>query len=69
MSHLGFRWFKDEAPLRKEKGRIVVKNKDYDSRLRINSLRVLDAGYYRCEASNKGGKVNTTAVIKVRNGK
>uniref|UniRef100_A0A915KC71 Ig-like domain-containing protein n=1 Tax=Romanomermis culicivorax TaxID=13658 RepID=A0A915KC71_ROMCU len=60
------RWFKNDAPLVKEKGRrLNVNNQDNLSRLRINNLNPLDTGYYRCEATNKAGRVESTSLLKV----
>uniref|UniRef100_A0A5S6QWG1 Receptor protein-tyrosine kinase n=1 Tax=Trichuris muris TaxID=70415 RepID=A0A5S6QWG1_TRIMR len=61
-----FRWYKNDAPLLKEKNRVTVKSRDYWSRLRIANLHVLDSGYYRCDASNKAGSVQTTSLLKIQ---
>ncbi|KRX82258.1 Tyrosine-protein kinase transmembrane receptor ROR1 [Trichinella sp. T6] len=61
-----FKWYKNDAPLLKEKNRISVKSRDYWSRLRISNLHVLDSGYYRCDANNKAGKVQSTSLLKVQ---
>ncbi|CDW54189.1 tyrosine protein kinase transmembrane receptor [Trichuris trichiura] len=63
---ISFRWYKNDAPLLKEKNRITVKSRDYWSRLRIANLHVLDSGYYRCDASNKAGSVQTTSLLKIQ---
>ena len=52
-----FHWFKNEAPLKEEPGRVKVKDwlKGTESQwsiLRFRELESLDTGFYRCEASN-----------------
>ena len=73
-----FRWFKNEAPLIEEQGRMRVK--DYlkattaggggqASLLRFKELETLDTGFYRCEATNQLGEtIKSTAVVKVNLG-
>ncbi|VDP13030.1 unnamed protein product [Soboliphyme baturini] len=62
-----FKWYKNNAPLLKEKGgRVRIKNGEFWSRLRINNLEVLDSGYYQCSARNRAGVVNSTGVLVVR---
>nr|XP_042903811.1 inactive tyrosine-protein kinase transmembrane receptor ROR1 isoform X1 [Parasteatoda tepidariorum] len=50
-----FRWYKNEAPVEEEKGRVEIKkynpgNGRVGSRLRIWNLDIHDTGYYKCEA-------------------
>jgi len=68
-----FKWFKNEAPLYEEPGRLKVK--DYLkggntqwSILRFRELETLDTGFYRCEASNEVHTIKSTSVIKVNLG-
>lgn len=67
-----FRWFKNEAPLHEEKGRIKIKEKTGGSadetqwsRVRFRDLEVMDSGFYRCEASNGVDTVKAESMLKV----
>ena len=65
-----FTWFRNEAPLKEEQGRVKVKDwlKGSDSQwsvLRFREVESLDTGYYRCEATNGAATVTSEAVIKV----
>ena len=64
-----FRWFKNEAPLIEEQGRVRVKHflkgSTQFSILKFRELETLDTGYFRCEADNGDMTVKSTAVIKV----
>ena len=69
-----FRWFKNEAPLAEEKGRIKVKDNVGSgeggegtrwSRIRFRDLEIMDMGYYRCEASNGLTTVQSEAIIQI----
>lgn len=64
------RWFKNEAPVRAEKGRVIIKRYrsglHYGSRLRINEADTHDTGYYRCEASNGKHRVESTAIVLIK---
>lgn len=67
------KWFKNEAPLQEEQGRVKVKSnlKGSDTQwsiLRFRELETLDTGFFRCEASNGKVTVKSTAVIKVNVG-
>ena len=69
-----FRWYKNEAPVLEEKGRVVVKkyrsgSSVQGSRLRISDVDVHDTGYYKCEASNGVDRVESTGIVIVRMGK
>lgn len=69
-----FRWYKNEAPVIEEKGRVVVKkyrtgSSVHGSRLRISDVDTHDTGYYKCEASNGVDKVDSTGIVIVRMGK
>mgnify|MGYP002056477614 CR=1 FL=1 len=68
-----FHWFKNEAPLKEEPGRVKVKDslKGTESQwsiLRFRELESLDTGFYRCEASNAQTTIKSEAVIKVNLG-
>lgn len=50
-----FKWYKNEAPVEEEKGRVEIKKYNpgpgrIGSRLRISNLDIHDTGYYKCEA-------------------
>ncbi|GFR06621.1 ig-like domain-containing protein [Trichonephila clavata] len=54
-----FRWYKNEAPVEEEKGRVDIKKYNpgpgrVGSRLRISNLDIHDTGYYKCEAHSGG---------------
>lgn len=66
-----FRWYKNEAPLLEEKGRVVVRkyrtgSSIHGTRLRISDVDTHDTGYYKCEASNGVDKVESTGIVIVR---
>ena len=65
-----FRWFRNEAPLLEEMGRVKVKSYTDQgptqwSQLRFRALETLDTGFYRCEASNSLTTLRSNSVIKV----
>ncbi|KDR16037.1 Tyrosine-protein kinase transmembrane receptor ROR1, partial [Zootermopsis nevadensis] len=66
------RWFKNEAPVIEEKGRIVLRRYNSQgqnvlgSRLRIAHLDTHDTGYYKCEASNGVHKMDSTGILLVK---
>ncbi|RWS24630.1 tyrosine-protein kinase transmembrane receptor ROR1-like protein [Leptotrombidium deliense] len=67
------KWYKNEAPLEVEKGKIEIKNNNLgkgrvQSRLRILALDTHDTGYYKCEASNKYKTIETIGILKVQGG-
>lgn len=69
-----FRWYKNEAPVLEEKGRVVVRkyrtgSSIHGSRLRISDVDTHDTGYYKCEASNGVDRVESTGIVIVRMGK
>lgn len=69
-----FRWYKNEAPVLEEKGRVVVRkyrtgSSIHGSRLRISDVDTHDTGYYKCEASNGKERVESTGIVIVRMGK
>uniref|UniRef100_T1IWC3 Ig-like domain-containing protein n=1 Tax=Strigamia maritima TaxID=126957 RepID=T1IWC3_STRMM len=68
-----FRWFKNEAPLLEEKGRVLVRRYStaigHGSRVRIVELDTHDTGYYRCEASTPHHLVDTTGILVVKMGR
>ncbi|KAG1699626.1 Inactive tyrosine-protein kinase transmembrane receptor ROR1 [Nymphon striatum] len=66
-----FKWFQNEAPVREERAKITIRRfspggHKYISRLRISKLDILDTAYYKCQASNDGHQVKTTAILKVK---
>lgn len=66
-----FRWYKNEAPVLEEKGRVVVRkyrtgSSIHGSRLRIVDVDTHDTGYYKCEASNGVDRVESTGIVIVR---
>ncbi|XP_046446105.1 inactive tyrosine-protein kinase transmembrane receptor ROR1-like isoform X5 [Daphnia pulex] len=68
-----FRWYKNEAPVLEEKGRVVVRkyrtgSSIHGSRLRISDVDTHDTGYYKCEASNGKERVESTGIVIVRMG-
>ncbi|PNF43882.1 hypothetical protein B7P43_G02778, partial [Cryptotermes secundus] len=69
------RWFKNEAPVIEEKGRLVARRYNpqshqgqnvLGSRLRITQLDTHDTGYYKCEASNAVRKIDSTGILVVK---
>lgn len=69
-----FRWYKNEAPVMEEKGRVVIRkyrtgSSVHGSRLRISDVDTHDTGYYKCEASNGIDRVESTGIVIVRMGK
>jgi hypothetical protein len=70
---LKFRWFKNEAPLKEERGRVKIRSKTGSgdtqwSRVRFHVLETMDMGYYRCEASNGVDTVRGECVVKIHPG-
>jgi receptor tyrosine kinase-like orphan receptor 1 len=67
-----FRWYKNEAPVLVEKGRVRIKTEVRDSPqwslLRITELETLDTAFYRCEASNGIDTVRSDAIVRVNLG-
>lgn len=70
-------WYKNEAPIEPEKGKIIVKNSRTSardpvdrvrSRLIINRLETHDIGFYKCEASNGFKTVESIGVLQVKAG-
>ena len=68
-------WFKNEAPIEPEKGKIQIKNNRVHkpdtsdrirSRLIINRLDTHDIGFYKCEASNGFKIVDSMGVLIVK---
>lgn len=62
-----FEWKKNHAPVEKSK-RVRIRNRENTSRLVLSSLDVLDSAFYECTATNVAGSVNSTAILKVKNG-
>ena len=68
-----FRWFKDEAPLMEERGRIRIRSRTGSgdvqvSRVVFQSLNTMDTGFYRCEASNGISVTHGESMVKVHRG-
>ncbi|XP_054714148.1 tyrosine-protein kinase transmembrane receptor ROR2-like isoform X2 [Uloborus diversus] len=68
------RWYKNEAPLEQERGKVEVRKYTVSdgrigSRLRINHVDIHDTGYYKCEASNDWHTVETTGILVVKAGR
>ena len=66
-----FRWYKNEAPVLEEKGRVVVRkyrtgSSIHGTRLRIADVDTHDTGYYKCEVSNGVDRVESTGIVIVR---
>ncbi|RWS13739.1 tyrosine-protein kinase transmembrane receptor ROR1-like protein [Dinothrombium tinctorium] len=67
------KWYKNEAPLEIEKGKIEIKHSSsgkgrIQSKLRILRLDTHDMGYYKCEAANSYKTVETIGILKVIRG-
>jgi hypothetical protein len=65
-----FHWFKNEAPLVEEKGRVRIRSRigsgdTQMSRVVIQTLETMDTGFYRCEASNGESVANGESLVKV----
>ena len=65
-----FRWFKDEAPLVEEKGRIRIRSKTGTGEIQVSrvvfqSVNPMDTGFYRCEASNGLSVTSSESMVKV----
>ena len=73
-----FRWFKNEAPLEEERGRVRIRDKTGGSldqasgtqwsRVRFQDLETMDMGFYRCEANNGVDTISGETVIKIHPG-
>lgn len=68
-----FKWFKNEAPLEEERGRIRIRSKTGSgdtqwSRVRFTELETMDMGFYRCEASNGLETIKGEIVVKIHPG-
>ena len=68
-----FKWYKNEAPVLEEKGRVVIRkyrtgSTAHGSRLRISDVDTHDTGYYKCEASNGIDRIESTGIVIVRMG-
>ncbi len=66
-------WFKNEAPVEQEKGKMMIRQNILSggrvrSRLFINHLDTHDTGYYKCEATNEAGTVESVGVLLVNSG-
>ena len=69
-----FKWFKNEAPLTEERGRIRIRSRTGAgsekqwSTVRFQNLETMDMGFYKCEASNGVETLKGETVIKVHPG-
>ena len=68
-----FRWYKNEAPVQEEKGRVIIRkyrtgSSVHGSRLRISDVDTHDTGYYKCEVSNGIDRIESTGIVIVRMG-
>ena len=68
-----FRWYKNEAPVLEEKGRVVIRkyrtgSSTHGSRLRITDIDTHDTGYYKCETSNGVHRIESTGIVIVKMG-
>ena len=69
-----FKWFKNEAPLEEERGRIRIRSKTGSggdsqwSRVRFTELETMDMGFYRCEATNGFDTIKAESVVKIHPG-
>ncbi|XP_054715302.1 inactive tyrosine-protein kinase transmembrane receptor ROR1-like [Uloborus diversus] len=69
-----FRWYKNEAPVEEERGRVEIRRYNpgpgrTGSRLRIARLDIHDTGYYKCEAGRGEARVESTGILMVRAGR
>ena len=67
------KWYKNEAPLLEEKGRLTLRkykprHQGLGSRLRITELTTHDMGFYKCQVSNGKEKIDTQGILIVRYG-
>ena len=67
-----FRWYKNDAPVLIERGRVRIKTDLRDnpqwSMFKISELETLDTAFYRCEASNGLETVRSDAIVRVNLG-
>ncbi|XP_063603462.1 tyrosine-protein kinase transmembrane receptor ROR2-like isoform X1 [Penaeus indicus] len=71
-----FRWYKNEAPVIEEKGRVMDRKYEfksggtrvYGTKLTIKDLEIHDKGFYKCEASNGDDRVQSTGILLVKPG-
>ena len=67
-----FLWYKNDAPVIIERGRVRIKSNLADSpqwsMLKINVLETLDTAFYKCEATNGQDKVSSDAIVRVNLG-
>ena len=70
-----FKWFKNEAPLEEERGRVRIRSKTGSnggdsqwSRVRFTELETMDMGFYRCEATNGFDTIKAETVVKIHPG-
>lgn len=67
------RWYKNEAPLEPECGKVDVRKYSngygrIGSRLKIVHVDIYDTVYYRCEATDEKHRVETTGILMVKAG-
>lgn len=64
-------WYKNEAPIETEPGKIMTKTSKIQpdrirARLLIKRLDTHDSGYYKCEATNGFTTIESTGVLFVK---
>ena len=65
------KWYKNEAPLIEERGRVTLRRYKPNggglgSRLRISDLNTHDMGFYKCVVQNGEEKINTQGILIVQ---
>ena len=63
-------WFRNEAPLMEERGRVKIRTKvgsgdSQWSRVRIKPLETMDTGFYRCEVKNGVNVLSAESMVKI----
>ena len=63
-------WFRNEAPLKEEKGRVKIRTRTGTgdsqwSRVRIKPLETHDTGFYRCQVDNGLQTLSAESMVKV----
>nr|CAB3265673.1 tyrosine-protein kinase transmembrane receptor ROR2 [Phallusia mammillata] len=61
-----YTWYKDNRVINSEETRISITTRPWGSRLKISGVFTVDAGKYRCEASNSWRRVQTQAYLNVQ---
>uniref|UniRef100_T1IJ71 Tyrosine-protein kinase receptor n=1 Tax=Strigamia maritima TaxID=126957 RepID=T1IJ71_STRMM len=77
-SSVRFYWYKNEAPLKEERGRLLIRrysiskktgNSGYGSRIRIGDAETHDTGYYRCDVVDGHQTLSSTGILIVKMGR